>query len=81
MPGDSRLRNKIHQAITLTAVRLIVTQFSRMIVLGLVLLVACVFLGYWILWGPEGDPGGRVLTSTPTGGTSLTERCSSHLPV
>jgi hypothetical protein len=43
------------------AVRILVPQFSRMIALGLVLLVACVFLGYRILWGPEGDPEGRVL--------------------
>jgi hypothetical protein len=31
MPGDSRLRNKVHQAIALRAVRLLVAQFSRMI--------------------------------------------------
>jgi hypothetical protein len=25
------------------------------------LLAVCVFFVYWILWGPGGDPGGRVL--------------------
>jgi hypothetical protein len=61
MPADNHLRNKIQRAIALRAIRLPVTQFPRMFGLGLLLLVTCVFLGYWFLWGPGGDPGGRVL--------------------
>jgi hypothetical protein len=61
VPSDNRLRNKTNQAIALRAIRLPATQFSLMLGLGLLLLVTCMFLGYWILWGPNGDPGGRVL--------------------
>jgi hypothetical protein len=41
--------------------RLLETQSSRMAAIGILLLASLVFLGFWILRGPEADPGGRVL--------------------
>jgi hypothetical protein len=41
--------------------RLLETQSSRMVAIAILLLATLGFMGFWILRGPEADPGGRVL--------------------